>query len=95
MEKRELSNPELEAEVTELTGRGHTIAAIKRLREATGWGLADAKMWVDRTLEGHESTKTRTGKPCRYCGRPLRTHSAKQCFECGTNWHDPSNIIRR
>ena len=95
MEKRALSNPELEAEVRELIGRGHTIAAVKRLREATGRGLADAKMWVDRTAEGHGSTKIGTGKPCPYCGRPLRTDRAKQCFECGADWHDAGNIIRR
>ena len=95
MEERELSSPELEAEVRGMIGRGHTIAATKRLREATGWCLADVKMWVDRTLEGHESTKTSTGKPCPYCGKGLRTDRAKQCFECGTDWHDASNIIRR
>jgi hypothetical protein len=95
MEKRDLSNPELDAEVRELIGRGHSIVAVKRLQEAMGWGLADAKMWVDRTLEGHGSAKTRTGTACPYCGRPLRTERAKQCFECGTDWHDTSKIIRR
>jgi hypothetical protein len=95
MKERVLSNPELEAEVRGMIRRGHTIDAIKRLREATGWGPADAKTWVDRALEGHGCTKTRMGKPCPYCGRPLRTDRANQCFECGTDWHDASNIIRR
>ena len=95
MEERHLSNPELEADVRGMIGRGHTIAAIKRLREETGWGLADAKMWVDRTLEGHGPTKNIAGKLCPYCGNGLRTDRAKQCFECGTDWHDASNIIRR
>jgi hypothetical protein len=35
------------------------------------------------------------GPPCPYCGAPLRTPAAKQCRQCGTDWHDPSNVIRR
>ncbi|HZL90211.1 MAG TPA: SMI1/KNR4 family protein [Pirellulaceae bacterium] len=26
-------------------------------------------------------------KPCPYCGQPLRSNAAKQCFACGRNWH--------
>jgi len=26
--------------------------------------------------------------PCPQCGKALRTATAKQCFECGANWHD-------
>jgi SMI1 / KNR4 family (SUKH-1) len=25
--------------------------------------------------------------PCPHCGRPLRSNRAKQCFECGADWH--------
>lgn len=35
------------------------------------------------------------GPPCPYCGQPLRTARAKQCRACGTDWHDPSNIVKR
>jgi hypothetical protein len=28
------------------------------------------------------------GPPCPYCGAPLRTPTAKQCRQCGTDWHD-------
>jgi hypothetical protein len=95
MDSRNLPTPELDEEVRAMIGQGHTIAAIKRLREATGWGLAEAKMWFDRASDDGGSVKYRTGKPCPYCGNPLRTDSAKQCFECGTDWHDANNIIRR
>lgn len=33
-------------------------------------------------------------KPCPYCGEPLRTVAAKQCRQCGTDWHDPNNVIK-
>lgn len=95
MHERNLADPELEAEVRGMIEQGQTISAIKRLREATGWGLADAKMWVDRALEHGSYRKYRAGNPCPYCGRPLRTVLAKQCFECGTDWHNLVNIIRR
>lgn len=36
---------------------------------------------IDR-LEGR-----RQGPPCPYCGQPLRTNLAKQCFHCGRSWH--------
>jgi hypothetical protein len=95
MESRNLPTPELEEEVRVMIGEGHTIAAIKRLRSATGWGLAEAKLWVDRASDDGGSVKCRTGTPCPYCGSPLRTDSAKQCFERGMDWHDANNIIRR
>jgi hypothetical protein len=35
------------------------------------------------------------GPPCPYCGAPLRTDKAKQCFNCGMDWHDPANVVSR
>jgi hypothetical protein len=35
------------------------------------------------------------GPPCPYCGQPLRTARAKQCRACGTDWHDPENVVKR
>lgn len=37
-----------EAEIDGLIENGELIKAIKVLRERTGWGLADAKRWVDK-----------------------------------------------
>jgi hypothetical protein len=33
--------------------------------------------------------------PCPHCGAPLATNRAKQCFVCGTDWHDPNNVVCR
>jgi len=83
--------PEVEAELSALIGEGHTIAAIKRLREATGVNLGMAKQIVAQRIE----FKTQTPRPpCPYCGQPLRTMLAKQCLECGMDWHDPNNVVR-
>jgi ribosomal protein L7/L12 len=43
---------ELSAEVRQLADAGQTIAAIKRLREETGYGLKEAKDAVDAYLGG-------------------------------------------
>ena len=45
--------PDLEAELADLIQRGKKVSATKRLREATGAGLAEAKQWVDEYLAAH------------------------------------------
>lgn len=40
--------PEVVAELRRMVADGQKIQAIKRLRELTGSGLAEAKDWVDR-----------------------------------------------
>lgn len=40
--------PEAVAELREMLARNQKIHAIKRLRELTGCGLAEAKDWVER-----------------------------------------------
>jgi hypothetical protein len=32
---------------------------------------------------------------CPYCGEPLRAEQAKQCFQCGMDWHNPENVVCR
>jgi hypothetical protein len=90
----EPDDSELEAEVRGLMSQGHTIAAIKRLREATGWGLREALIWVNRALDGGQSKTHRTQMPCPHCGQPLRTEKARQCFNCGSDWHEASRFAR-
>lgn len=30
---------------------------------------------------------------CPYCPAFLHTPRARQCFECGMDWHDPDNVV--
>jgi hypothetical protein len=83
----DLEDPELEGEVRGLISQGQKIPAIKRLREATGWGLLEAMTWIDRALASGDFRTQRTGAPCPHCGQPLRTEKARQCFNCGSDWH--------
>lgn len=32
---------------------------------------------------------------CPYCDHKLASDLAQQCLECGMDWHDPDNIVRR
>jgi hypothetical protein len=78
---------EVEAEVRGLINQGQKIAAITRLREVACWDLRKAMTWVDQALAAGEIRMERTGTPCPHCGQPLRTDKAKQCFNCGSDWH--------
>jgi hypothetical protein len=51
-----------------------------------GWTLAP---------EARAETPRPTAAACAYCGQPLRTEQARQCFACGMDWHDPENVVRR
>lgn len=87
--------PDLEAELSTLIGDGHSVTAIKRLREATGVTLCVAKQMVEQRISlGQFKAQTPKGNPCPYCGQSLRTNQAQQCLECGMDWHDPKNVVR-
>jgi hypothetical protein len=87
--------PELEAELQILLAQGQRIAAIKKYRDATGCSLTDVKRWLDEYLAKFEPPIGNRSPPCPYCEQPLRSPKAKQCLECGMDWHDPSRVVRR
>lgn len=62
-----------------------TIAAIKCYRLMKGCKLKEAMEYIDNLKPLPPNSKSKT--PCPYCGRLLRTDLAKQCFECGKDWH--------
>lgn len=64
-------------------------SALKELQRLTGCSGLWAKIWA---LHGGEPQPP--FKPCPYCGKPLRTDTAKQCWLCGMNCHDSNNVKR-
>lgn len=50
-----VTDEQLPADVLEAVAAGNKIVAIKRLRAATGLGLANAKVLVDRATARHTS----------------------------------------
>ena len=67
------------------------ISAIRELRAKTGCGVTLAKIWAVHP-DGPHLKEARP--PCHYCGRPLRSLLARQCFECGWDWHDASHPVQ-
>ena len=84
-------DPQLEAELKALacTSGGKPLA-IKRYCEATGCAARDGFAWLYRYMKSLEPVV-----PCPHCGQALRSPKAKQCFDCGMDWHDSSQIVRR
>jgi hypothetical protein len=73
-------DPIVAHEVASLIRGGDRIAAIRRLREATGLGLRDAK-----AVEMHV---TRTPGECQHCGAVLGTGDEVACPRCGSLNYD-------
>jgi hypothetical protein len=74
---------QVRAAIVSLIDSGMTVAAIKRFREASGFGLADSKAAIEDIMYAMNSS------PCPHCGKALRTKLAQQCFHCGADWHAP------
>ncbi len=56
--------------------------------------------WLRRLLAGPEVPPRPVARfteegVCPYCGQPLPTLQARQCFQCGADWHDPDNVVQR
>jgi hypothetical protein len=54
-----------------------------RLREVREQIAAENREKAERLL-----AERREPRPCPQCGKSLRTKLAKQCFECGADWHE-------
>jgi hypothetical protein len=62
-------------------------AAISSLVAATGCPLEWAKIWLAHPYGPRRPKPLWSGPPCMQCGRPLRSRLARQCVECGLDWH--------
>ena len=67
-------------ELASLIRSGNPIAGIRRLREATGLGLPDAK--------GVEQHVTREPGKCQRCGAVLGRSGVVTCSQCRSFNHD-------
>ena len=82
-----LSDAERHDIVALIDEQGSVLSAIKRYREISGRGLAESKIAVESVIVDIELGRIGAGPPCPRCGKPLRTKKARQCFQCGTDWH--------
>lgn len=71
----------------------YPVEAMRERRAATGCSYLWAKIWVQhqRGIRAHEAKTIQ----CFYCRSPLRTPQARQCLECGMDWHDRGSVLRR
>lgn len=84
--------PSREARIRQMITERDNVAAMRELIDATGCPLSWADLWVAH--KGRAQPRP-PGTTCNHCGGRLRTPQAKQCLECGMDWHDPHNVHRR
>jgi len=87
-------DPEATAGLRKRVKSGETDEVARVVRELTGCPAAWAELWVQHPDGPIAPPPVWKGPPCSNCGRPLRSAFARQCFECGMDWHDPDNIRR-
>ena len=68
-------------------------AAIDALVEVMECPRAWAELYVTHPFGPRRPARLWLGPPCGSCGRPLRTRLARQCFECGLDWHDSGEPV--
>ena len=90
-----VDDPRVPADVAEyirkLRKEAQPILAVTELKRLTGMSLGDAKYWADHCGEPI-GRAVQTG-PCPFCGKELRTDTAKQCRHCKRDWHDENNLL--
>jgi hypothetical protein len=80
---------EEEASLKELLAAGRIAEAMSRLQAATGCPLSWARIWAQHPGGPAPPRPETSGGRCPFCEAALRTPHARQCRECGMDWHDP------
>jgi hypothetical protein len=76
--------PELASKLKQM----HPVKARATIRDVTGCPLGWSKSWVVHKDGPHREYGEKDAPACAHCGKQLRTKLAKQCIECGADWHD-------
>ena len=76
--------PDLEREIRAITD---SVVQMDRVQLATGCPRTWAKIWVNHPDGPEREFGHSNAPPCPECGKQLRTDKAKQCVECGADWH--------
>jgi len=71
--------------------RASRIEGFQELKARTGCNAIFAKIWLIHPDGPHPAKAT---PPCPYCGEPLFTENAKQCLNCGWDWHDAGHPVK-
>lgn len=74
--------------ILKLAWAGQEDAAVEALVKNLECPREWARIWVTHPIGPRRPPRVWTGPPCSNCARPLRTRLARQCFECGMDWHD-------
>lgn len=82
-------------DLKKLIERGPTeqmVAALAPLAEVERKKLSKGVVAIRKELSRRETERNRQARlppqPCPFCGKMLRTAAARQCFECGKDWHE-------
>jgi ribosomal protein L7/L12 len=73
--------PEVEARALELIAAGHTVSAIRVVREGTEMGLKDAKAWVEALIHRHFARPSPAPPPA--AGAAERLAELKRMLDAG------------